>query len=77
MLTKSRGKHLDVLDKVFTGVEVAGVKINPAKCYNFPNCVEYLGHVLSYEGAQPNPQRVLRAILEASWLANSQICREL
>ena len=69
VLTKTQNEHLDALDKVFTALQGAGVKLNSGKSCYFTSSVEYLGHVLSNEGARPNPLKV-QAILEAPCPSN-------
>lgn len=69
VLSKTHDEHLEMLDKVFTALEGAGIKINNDKCLHFTNNVEYLALVLSNEGARPNPMNV-KEILEAPCFSN-------
>lgn len=51
VLTEKHDEHLEVMEKVFTDIEGAGVEINIAKCQYFTTTLQYLGRVLSNEGA--------------------------
>ena len=40
-------EHVKRLDKVFSRLEQAGLKVKPSKCHMFRSQVSYLGHVIS------------------------------
>lgn len=46
------------LDEVFSRVRAAGLKLKPAKCQFLKPEVKYLGHIVSAEGARPDPLKV-------------------
>jgi hypothetical protein len=54
--------HVADLKSVFKRLADANVKLNPSKCEFFRNKINYLGHVISTEGIQPNPDKI-QAIL--------------
>lgn len=61
------GKTLDQavqrLSEVFQRLREAKLKLNPEKCCLFQRKVRYLGHIVSSEGATPDPERI-SAIVE-------------
>ena len=49
--------HLTHLDTVFSRLKSAGLKLKPKKCNLFRKKVPYLGHVVSDEGIQTDPEK--------------------
>ncbi|KAL6473492.1 hypothetical protein MHYP_G00170530 [Metynnis hypsauchen] len=49
------GQHLE---EVFSRLRATGLKLNPAKCCLAKDHVQFLGHVVSKDGIQPNPRNV-------------------
>jgi hypothetical protein len=45
------------LDKVFTALRDAGLKLNPSKCAFGVNRVTYLGHIISKNGIEVDPDK--------------------
>jgi hypothetical protein len=56
-------EHNSNLAKVFTGIREAGLKLKPRKCNFAQESVQYLGHVISADGIQTDPQKQ-RAVKE-------------
>ena len=53
--------HIDKLDKVFSRLQNAGLKVNAKKCSFGAHEVEYLGYLISRNGIKPQPKKI-RAI---------------
>ncbi|KAL6459678.1 hypothetical protein MHYP_G00314370 [Metynnis hypsauchen] len=51
-------EHEQRLMTVLKRIADVGLKLSPAKCRFFQTSVNYLGHVISEEGIQPNPEKV-------------------
>ena len=51
-------KHMSDVDRVLHQLQQSGLKIRFEKCLFFRHKVNWLGHVLSKDGVQPNPQGV-------------------
>jgi Reverse transcriptase (RNA-dependent DNA polymerase) len=56
--SKSFEQHMDALDKVFTTLHDAGLKLNASKCSFDVNRVTYLGHIISEHGIEVDPDKV-------------------
>lgn len=56
--SRSFEEHLQHLEDVFLRLRQANVKLKPSKCFFARNSVEYLGHVVSKDGIQPNPDKI-------------------
>lgn len=50
--------HLRNLEKVFAKIEGAKLKLNPKKCRLFRSKVNYLGHIISSDGIQTDPEKL-------------------
>lgn len=61
---RSFKEHLEHLDKVFTRLREAGLKLQPSKCKFLKKEVIYLGHQVSADGVATDPEKV-RAV--ESW----------
>ena len=57
-------EHLGNLSKVLECLQVAGLRLNQAKCAFLKPSIEYLGHVIDKEGLHPTSEKI-RAIREA------------
>ena len=44
--------------EVFTRLEQAGLKVKTSECKLFTGQVNYLGHVISLKGINPDPEKV-------------------
>jgi hypothetical protein len=56
-------EHLVHLEQVFNRLEKAGLKLSPEKCFFFKEELPFLGHVISKNGIQTDPEK-LRTIKE-------------
>ena len=56
-------EHLSRLRQVFDRIRKAGFKLKPAKCQFLKNRVTFLGHVVSYNGIETDPEKT-RAVDE-------------
>ena len=50
--------HLSHMDQVFDRLRRAGLRLKPNKCDFAKRKVEYLGHIISSDGIEPNPRKV-------------------
>lgn len=50
-------QHLELLDNVFTRLRKSNLKLKPSKCCFAAKSVKYLGHVVSKDGIQVDPQK--------------------
>ncbi|GBM88894.1 Retrovirus-related Pol polyprotein from transposon 17.6 [Araneus ventricosus] len=51
-------EHLNNLRKVFQRLQKANLKLSLKKCRFFQKEVAYLGHVISAEGVQTDPEKI-------------------
>lgn len=51
-------EHMTHLQLVVERLLCAGLKLKPSKCHFICQRVEYLGHLITPDGIQPNPQRI-------------------
>ena len=51
-------EHLERLDKVFTRLGAAGLKLQPEKCHLFQLEAKFLGHLVSEAGIQTDPDKI-------------------
>ena len=56
--------HLKRLEAVFIRLQREGLKLKPSKCHLFKKRVNYLGHVISEDGIEADPEKI-RAV--ANW----------
>jgi len=49
---------IDHLNKVFTRLRDHGLKAKPSKCIFFKSPIEFLGHLVSADGIEPQPDKV-------------------
>ena len=63
IFSRSLEDHLQHVEKVLNRLQSAGLKLQPVKCHFICKQVEYLGHLITPHGLQPNPSRV-RAVTE-------------
>ncbi|UYV66258.1 K02A2.6-like [Cordylochernes scorpioides] len=57
VLGKNFEEHLSNIEKVFKRLEAANLKLSPKKCKLFKKEVAYLGHIISAEGVQTDPEK--------------------
>ena len=51
-------QHVERLTRVFDRLKEAGLKLKPEKCRLFQRRVIFLGHIVSGQGIEPDPQKV-------------------
>ena len=55
-------EHLDRLQRVFQKLREAGLKLTPKKCHLFKGKVKYVGHIVSAEEIEPDPEKIQKAM---------------
>lgn len=58
IFSKSFEEHMVLLDKVFTKLRIANLKLQPSKCSFARSEVKYIGHVVSRSGVAPDDQKI-------------------
>lgn len=61
--TKTFSDHKRCLEKVFSKMKDAGMKLSPKKCYLFQDKVKYVGHVVSSQGIETDPEKTEKVLL--------------
>ena len=56
-------EHLQRLEIVFERLSTAGLKIKPGKCSFFRRSVSFLGHVVSEQGIETDPEKTRVVLL--------------
>ena len=56
--SKTAEEHIERLQQVFERFRSANLKINPTKCEFFPTRVPFLGHIISKDGMEADPENV-------------------
>ena len=51
-------EHLERLEAVFSRLRQTGLKLKPSKCEFFKTSVKYLGHVVSQDGVETDPNKI-------------------
>ena len=51
-------EHISILKEVLIRLRLAGLKVKLAKCDFLKKKITYLGHIISSEGVQVNPQKI-------------------
>ena len=51
-------EHLERLEAVFSRLKEHGLKLKPSKCEFFKTKVKYLGHVVSQDGVETDPDKI-------------------
>jgi len=51
-------QHLERLEEVLQRLQSAGLKLKPSKCHLLQTRVHYLGHVLSKDGVETDPDKI-------------------
>jgi hypothetical protein len=67
--SKTEEEHVKHLDMFLETVSNAGYYIKPNKCKIFASKLQFLGHMISKDGIQPNPEKV-KAIAEIPAMKN-------
>ena len=56
--SRTASEHLQLLDRALKLMRDAGLKIHPGKCTFMSTEVVYLGHVISHNGVEANPEKI-------------------
>jgi hypothetical protein len=51
-------EHLERLEHVVQRIQRSGLKLSPSKCQFFQNEVKYVGHIISADRREPDPEKV-------------------
>ena len=51
-------EHLERLEEMFMRLQKANLMLKPSKCHFFKKQVEFLGHVVSQDGVQTDPEKI-------------------
>ncbi|CAC5390203.1 Retrovirus-related Pol polyprotein from transposon 297,Retrovirus-related Pol polyprotein from transposon 17.6 [Mytilus coruscus] len=62
LFSSNFSQHLERLDFVLKRLQAAGLKLKPEKCNIFQTEVTFLGHVVSEQGIQPNPDNITKIL---------------
>ena len=65
LLQERSRDHLAILEKIFSRLQNAGIRLKRSKCAFMLSSNDYLGHRISADGLKPTKEKV-RAISEAS-----------
>ena len=60
VFSKTFDEHMNRLNAVLDRIRKANLKLKPVKCHFLRPEVAYLGHILSAEGVQPNPDNLAK-----------------
>lgn len=58
IFSKTFKDHLQHLEEFFSRYKSCGLKLNPSKCSLAKSEVQFLGHIISKDGIQPDPRNV-------------------
>lgn len=51
-------QHVSHLESIFQKLEKAGLKLKPSKCHFLKEKINFLGHVVSQNGIEPDPEKI-------------------
>ena len=57
VMGRTFAEHVYNLEEVFRRIREAGLKIKPDKCFFLKDKVKYLGHIVSKEGIEADPEK--------------------
>ncbi|XP_025016786.1 uncharacterized protein LOC112538932 [Tetranychus urticae] len=58
VFSKTIEEHFVRLKAVFNRLRAAGLTLKPDKCFFFKRKILYLGHIISYAGQEPDPEKI-------------------
>ena len=64
IFSKTYEEHLDRLEKIFNRIREANLKLSPGKCSFFMPKVKYVGHIISKDGIETDPEKIEKVV---SW----------
>ena len=56
--SKNEEEHLKHIEIIFQKLKEAGLKLKESKCDSFKKEIHYLGHLISYKGFYPSPEKL-------------------
>lgn len=56
--TSTIEEHMEVLERLFDSLDKANIKLNASKCELLNREVSYLGHIVTPQGIQPDPDKI-------------------
>ena len=62
IFSKTPEEHINQLRKVFEKLDEAGLRLKPSKCEFFKDQLEYLGHIVSKDGIETNPKKIMAIV---------------
>ena len=62
IFSKTPEDHIARLRMVFQKLDEAGLHLKPSKCEFFRDRLEYLGHVVSSQGIETNPKKIMAIV---------------
>ena len=55
-------EHIKQLRKAFEKLDEVGLRLKPSKCEFFKDWLEYLGHIVSKDGIETNPKKIMAIV---------------
>ena len=62
IFSKTFEEHITRLEKIFQRLRDVNLKLSPKKCEFFKRKVKYVGNIVSEEGIEPDPDKILKVI---------------
>ena len=62
IFSKTFEDHIDRLEKIFQRLRDVNLKLSPKKCEFFKPKVKYVGNIVSEEGIEPDPDKIMKVI---------------
>jgi transposase InsO family protein len=62
IFSKTYEEHLQRLEAVFKKLREYGLKLSPKKCQFFKEKVKYIGHIVSENGIEPDPDKIKKIV---------------
>ena len=62
IFSKTPEEHIERLRKVFEKLDEADLRLKPSKCEFFKDQLEYLGHIVSKDGIETNPKKIMSIV---------------
>ncbi len=64
-------QHLERLESVFGKMKDANLKLRPGKCFTFQKKIKCLGHIVSVDGVEADPDKIE---VVKSWPVPKSVC---
>lgn len=62
IFSRTNEEHLDRPQQVFDKLRAAGLKLSPKKCNFFQERVRYVGHIISNQGIETDPEKTNKVL---------------